>query len=61
MRVVIDGERIQFSREVDCVPEEYVIEILAADRANQPLSERMRNPRVRNRFDFFNRAYAQIG
>jgi hypothetical protein len=35
MRVVIVDECVQFSRQVDRVPEEDVIEILAADGADQ--------------------------
>ena len=51
MRVVIVRECVQLPRQVDRVPEEHVIEIFAADGANQPFNERMRNRRVRNRLD----------
>ena len=61
MRVVIIRERVQLPRQVNRVPEEHVIEIFAADGANQPFNERMRNRRVRNRIDLFDRADAQVG
>jgi len=61
MRVVIIRERFQLSRQVDRAPEEQVIEIFAADGANQPFNERMRNRRVRNRLDLLDRADAQVG
>ncbi len=51
MRVVIIRECAQLSRQVDRVPEEQVIEIFAADGADQPFNERMRNRGVRNRLD----------
>ena len=61
MRVVIIRECVQLSRQVDRVPEEHVIEIFAADGADQPLNERMRNWRVRNRLDLLDREDAQVG
>ena len=60
MRVVIIRERIQLSRQVDRAPEEQVIEIFAADRADQPFNERMGNRYVRNRFDLIDRKDAQV-
>jgi hypothetical protein len=60
MRVVIIRECFQLSRQVDRAPEEQVIEIFAADRADQPFNERMRNWRVRNRFDLIDREDAQV-
>ena len=41
MRVVIVPEFAQFSHQVHGVPEEYPIEVLTPDRANQPFDERM--------------------
>ena len=61
MRVVIIGERAQLPRQVDRVPEKHVIEIFAADGADQPFNERMRNRRVRNRLDLLDREDAQVG
>ena len=55
MRVVIIHECVQLPRQVDRVPEEHVIEIFAANGADQPLNERMRNRLVRNRFDLLDR------
>ena len=37
MRVVLVPERLQLAREIDCVPEEHPIEILAANGADQAL------------------------
>ena len=59
--VVIVCEFIQLPREVDHVPEQYVIEILASNRAHQPLHERMGNWGVRNRLDFLDLDDPQIG
>ena len=61
MRVVIIGECFQLSRQIERVPEKHVIEIFAADGADQPFDERMRNRRVRNRFDLLDREDAQVG
>jgi hypothetical protein len=41
--VVIIPECLELAREVDRVPEELAIEILAADGADQPFDERMRS------------------
>ena len=60
IRVVISGERVQLSRQVDRVPEEHVIEIFAADGADQPFNEWMRNRRVRSRFDLGDCEDAQV-
>lgn len=48
-RVVIVPEWLQLPRQVDRVPEEHAIEIFAANRADQPFDERMRNRDVRDR------------
>ena len=55
MRVVIIGECLQLPRQVDRVPEEHVIEIFAADGADQAFNERMRNRRAWNRLDLLDR------
>src|SRR5216117_1082767 len=61
MRVVIVGECVQLSRQVDRVPEERVIEIFAADGTDQPFNKRMRNWCVRNRFDLVVRNNSRRG
>jgi len=61
VRVVIIRECVQLPRQVDRVPEEDVIEVFAADGADQPVNERMRNRRVRNRLDLLDREDAQVG
>lgn len=61
MRVVIIREGVQLSRQVDRVPEEHVIEIFAADGADQPFNERVRDRGVRNRLDLLDLADAQVG
>ena len=61
MRVVIVPEFVQLARQVDGVPEEYAIEILAPDRSDQPFDERMRDRSVRNRLDLLDLEDAQVG
>jgi len=61
MAVVIIRECVQLSRQVDRVPEEYVIEIFASNGADKPFNERMRNRRVWNRLDLLDREDAQVG
>ena len=61
MRVVIVGECVQLSRQVDRVPEERVIEIFAADGAHQPFNERVRDRGVRNRLDLLDLEDARVG
>ena len=60
VRVVIIRECVQLSRQVGRVPEEHVIEIFAADGADQPFDERMRNWGVRSRLDLSDRQDAQV-
>jgi hypothetical protein len=48
VRVVIVREHVQLSLQVDRIPEENVIEIFAADGADQPFNERMRDRSIRN-------------
>jgi hypothetical protein len=43
MLVVVISEFVQLTRQVEHVPEKYVIEILAPNRADQPFDEPMRN------------------
>ena len=59
--VVINPERFEFLVQVDRVPEEYAIEILASDGPNQAFDERMRDRRVRNRLDLLDIEDAQVG
>jgi hypothetical protein len=40
--VVVDGEAIQLAMEVEAVPEENLVEILAPKGSDEPLDERMR-------------------
>jgi hypothetical protein len=61
VRVVVIRECVQLPRQVDRVPEEHVIEIFAADGANQPFNEWLRNRRVWNRLDLLDREDAQVG
>lgn len=46
--VVIGLEAIELPREVDTVLTEHAIEVLASDRADEALNERMRSWRVRD-------------
>ena len=60
VRVVIIRECIQLSRQVDRVPEEHLIEIFAANGADQPFNERMRDRSIRNRLDLLDLEDAQM-
>ncbi len=60
-RVVIIPAFIELRRQVDRVPEKYLSKILAPNRADQPLHERMRRGRVRNGLDLLNFDHAQVG
>ena len=59
--VVIAAEHFQLPREVECIPEEHLIEDLAPDGADQPFDERMRNRGIGNGFDLLNFKYPQVG
>ena len=61
MCVVVVSEFIQLPGQVDHVPEEHAIEILAPNRADQPFDERMRDRSVRNRLDLLDLEDAQVG
>lgn len=52
--VVIIPECIELAREVDRVPEELAIEILAADGADQPFDERVRSRLIGYGLDLIN-------
>jgi hypothetical protein len=56
--VVINSELVQLSLQVDCVPDEHVIEKLASNRPDQPFHERMGYRYVRDRLDLFDLEYA---
>jgi len=43
MAVVVIPKCLQLSRQIDRVPEEDAVQVLAPDRADQTLNERMRN------------------
>ena len=43
MAVVVIPERLQLSLQIDRVPEEDAVQVLATDRADQTLNERMRS------------------
>ncbi len=61
MAVVVIAESLQLSRQVDRVPEEDAVQVLAPDRADQTLNERVRNRCVGDRFDFLDREDGQVG
>ena len=58
--VVIDSKRFELSLQIKRIPEEYVIEILAPQRADQPFDERMRYRYMGHRLDFVDFKYTQI-
>ena len=61
MQVIIIFEFTQFPGQVQGVPEEHSIQVLAANRANQAFDERMRSGRVRNRLDLLDLQNTQVG
>ena len=61
MAVVVILEGLQLSRQIDRVPEEDAVQVLAPDRADQTLNERMRNRRVGDRLDLLDLADTQVG
>ena len=61
MAVVVIPEGLQLSRQIDRVPEEGAVQVLAPDRADQTLNERMRNRCVGDRLDLLDLPYAQVG
>jgi len=61
MAVVVIPERLQLSLQIDRVPEEDAVQVLAPDRADQTLNERMRNRCVGDRLDLLDLEDAQVG
>ena len=61
MAVVVIPERLQLSRQIRGVPEQDAIQVLAPDRADQTLNERMRHRCVGDRLDLLDLADAQVG
>ena len=51
--IVIRSEAIQCALQIGGVPKQNVIQEFAADRADQPLDEWMRERHIGNRFDLF--------
>jgi hypothetical protein len=61
MLVVIVPEFVQLVRQVYGVSEKYPIKILTPDSSDQPFDEWMRDRSVRNRLDFLDLEYPQVG
>ena len=61
VRIVIISEFVQLSREVDRVPEEHAIEIFAANGAEQPFDEQVRNRDGRDGLDLLDLEYTRVG
>ena len=58
--VVIAAQHCELPREIERVPEKYLIEDLAPDSADQPFDERMLDRDVGHRFDFVDVEYLQV-
>jgi hypothetical protein len=58
--VVIGGESIQLSTQVETVPEEGLVEILAPKSSDESLDERMRTRHKRDRLQFLDVQNSQI-
>ena len=61
MAIVVIAESLQLSRQVDCIPEEDAVQVLAPDRTDQTPNERVRNRCVGDRLDLLDLADAQVG
>ncbi len=61
MIVVVVGKVIQFILQIDFIPEQRLIQILASYCANKSFYIRMRDRRKGNRLHFFNFQDAKIG
>lgn len=59
--VVIVLERIELRFQIGGIPEQDVVEILAADRSDQPFDEGMGDGHVRYRFDLLDAEDLQVG
>src|SRR5512143_3043646 len=57
---VIDGESIQLAMQVEAVPEEGAVEVLAPKGSDQPLDERMRPRHEGDRLQFLDVEDSQI-
>jgi hypothetical protein len=58
--IVVASELAELALKIQTVPEQYVIQILSADSADQPFDERVRAGHEGYGFDFFNLEYPQI-
>ena len=59
--IVISLEIVQLSRQIDRIPKEHTIKILAPNGSDQPFNERVGNWDIWNRLDLIDREHAQIG
>ena len=59
--IVVVLELIQLSRQIKGVPEEPVIEMFAANGADEPLDEGMGNWGIRDRLDFLDLEDSKVG
>ena len=59
--VVIAAEFLQLTLQIERIPQEQAIEILAANGADQPFHKRMRGRHIRNRLDLIDFENAQVG
>jgi hypothetical protein len=58
--IVVAGKLAELALKIQAVPEQYVIQILSADSADQPFDERVRAGHEGYGFNFFNLQYPQI-
>ena len=59
--IKIDSKLVELALQVDGVPEEYLVEILSPNRANEALNERMRQRHIWNGFDLVDVEDTQVG
>ena len=58
--IVVAGKLAELTLKIQTAPEQYVIQLLSADSADQPFDERVRAGHEGYGFDFFNLEYPQI-
>ena len=59
-RIVVIAECVQLPRRVDGVPDEHTVEIFAANGADEPFDERMRNGDAGNRLNLVYFEYTKV-
>jgi hypothetical protein len=59
--IVVMLELVQLAHQIRSIPEEHAVQVLAPDRADQALDERMRNRRLPDCLDLLDLEDPQVG